>query len=179
MSRPTESPPTVRVLSSKQRLRDSRPSVSLGASLALCGILTTLGCGQSSGPPRVAVAGEVLLDGTPLVEGMIRFIPESGVTGPATAGRIENGQFSLGHRDGPVVGRHRVEIEATNHHPFPIDDERAFASAFARNPRMPLAQNPVPATYNERSTLTAEIAPPGPEHLSFHLNTNPKTPQKP
>jgi hypothetical protein len=135
-------------------------------------VMLALGCGGQTGPTRVAVQGEVLLDGIPLSQGMIRFIPEVGVEGPATAAKIENGQFSLRRSEGPVVGLHRVEIEATGYHDFAIDDEQAFAEAFQRQPRSPLGQNPVPAAYNERSELTAEIVEPGPRELRFELSTN-------
>jgi hypothetical protein len=142
-----------------------------GGLVLMLGTCVLLGCGSPPGPTRVAVEGEVLLDGSPLEEGMIRFIPAKGVDGPAATAKVIHGQFSLTRREGPVVGRHRVEIEATGYQDFTIDDEEAFAAAFARNPRSPLGQNPVPTGYNERSTLTAQISEPGPRHFEFTLSS--------
>lgn len=143
-----------------------------GVVVALGAILLPLsGCNRDSGPIRVAVTGEVLLDGEPLAEGMIRLIPDPSVSGSAVAGKIEQGKFSLPRRAGPVEGRHRVEIEATGHHDFSIDDEEAFAAAFARQPRKPLGENPVPAVYNRQSQLTEEIIAPGPLELRFELSS--------
>jgi hypothetical protein len=142
------------------------------ALLALAAVLFPLsGCNRDTGPTRVSVTGEVLLDGEPLPEGMIRFIPDPSVSGSAVAAKIERGKFSLRRREGPVEGKYRVEIEATGHQDFPIDDEEAFAAAFARQPRKPLGENPVPMAYNERSQLTEEIIAPGPLELRFELSS--------
>ena len=56
--------------------------VLLGAWLAMAAVMTT-GCGGGStdGLPRQAVSGEVKLDGQPLADGMITFIP-AGIEGP-------------------------------------------------------------------------------------------------
>lgn len=78
--------------------------VTLGAALA------AVGCGDGR-PERVAVRGQVLIDGQPLTHGYVRFVPTD-----ARASRSEldaNGRFELGcfeASDGAVRGTHRIEV---------------------------------------------------------------------
>jgi hypothetical protein len=67
------------------------------------------GC-SPSGPARAAVAGQVLVDGQPLVEGSISFFPVEGTHGPSTGGIIHDGQYKIARAQGVIVGRNRVEI---------------------------------------------------------------------
>jgi hypothetical protein len=137
--------------------------------------LLILGCGGESGPPRFAVEGTVLLDGGPLPAGVIRFIPQGQTRGPAASGPIEDGKFSLDATHGPIAGDHRVEIEATGHEGFAVDDEQAFAqkAVATRGPVIP--PNPVPVLYNRASTLSRTITPDGPNTFEFNLSSKPQT----
>ena len=127
---------------------------------ALFAILLSLlaaGCGgEVEGPLRAPVSGTVNVDGRPLESGVIRFIPDGAAGGPAAAAVISGGKYELTGADGPVFGHHRVEIEATNHLDFAIDDERAYAAAVTAG-RTPMASNPIPLIYNQRSTLEADV----------------------
>ena len=71
-----------------------------------------IGCGDSR-PLRVAVSGQVLIDGKPLTLGSIRFIPSDS---RASQGAIdENGRFTLNcyvKGDGVVIGTHTVAVLA-------------------------------------------------------------------
>ena len=69
-----------------------------------------VGCEQGGGVTRGAVKGKVTLDGSPVEEGSIAFIPTGGTEGPTAGGQIEQGQYSVPSAKGPVVGRYRVEI---------------------------------------------------------------------
>jgi len=138
-------------------------------ALSLAAILL-VGCG-GDGLPRVAVEGSVSLDGSPLPAGVIRFIPSD--DSPATAAVIHEGKFALPKREGPVVGPHRVEIEATEHLDFDIDDEAAFAAHAQANRGRPL-KNPIPPIYNKNSTLTAQITADGEREFHFSLESNPR-----
>lgn len=115
------------------------------------------GCGAQEGPRRYAVSGRVLVDGEPLASGIIRFIPSLEVGGPAAVGTVAGGLFSLPQDLGPVGGKHRVEIEATEFQGFEVDDEAAFAMQMQQTGYSPMASNPIPAIYNSQSQLTAEI----------------------
>lgn len=138
---------------------------------AMAVFLFSAGCGSDGGPQRHPVSGRVLLDGVPLPAGTIRFIPIGPRGGPAAFTRVTSGLFALSAVDGPVAGLHRVEIEAAEFHNFAIDDEAAFATAWAKTGRSPCAMNPIPERYNVLSRLTAEIADGENPELLFHLSS--------
>lgn len=144
--------------------------VQRNCHLELCGVikaccvmlsvatLTFLsGCGGSDGPVRAAVEGSVSLNGKKLAAGVVRFVPSDEKSGPAAVAMIKDGQFELDRKAGPVVGAHRVEIEATDYYGFAIDDEKAFTAAFKETKGKPLPPNPIPPIYNISSTLTADV----------------------
>jgi hypothetical protein len=78
----------------------------------LLALLSLTGCGDGR-PARVAVSGQVLIDGQPLSVGIIKFIPEGS---RPSSGKIEaDGSFTLtcyDGADGVVPGRHRVQVSA-------------------------------------------------------------------
>lgn len=133
------------------------PSPLLIAALLASLIPVLSGCGSEPGPARAAVEGVVTLDGQNLAAGVIRFIPAEGNSGPAAGAVIKDGVYRLAEGEGPVIGRQRVEIEATDHLGFEADDEQAYASAVTERKGKPLPKNPVPDKYNRQSTLVADI----------------------
>jgi hypothetical protein len=125
------------------------------------------GCGANQGPRRVAIEGRIRVDGLPLASGVIRFIPTSATGGPAAVAVVTNGAYSFAADDGPVVGTHRVEIEAAGYLPFPLDDEESAAQwAMAGNA---VPRNPLPGIYNTHSTLAVEVAADGGRQFDFDL----------
>jgi hypothetical protein len=79
---------------------------------ALTGVVgsSIAGC-RESGYQRVAVSGLVTVDGKPLTVGSVRFIRVGG--GRPSATTIgPDGRFDFGS-EGVVVGRHRIEINAS------------------------------------------------------------------
>ena len=133
-------------------------------------LLVTSGCGRPTGPQRVAVQGTILFDGQPLQAGRIRFIPTEGTKGPSAAGSVEKGFYEFTSSNGPVVGKHRVEIEAIPNPGFELDDEAAYAKAQKEKNAVPLPSQPIPPQYNERSTLTAAVDPKGEKKFDFNLD---------
>lgn len=121
------------------------------------------GCGGNSGPVRASVEGSVFLNGEPLKQGVIRFMPIGDTAGPATSGTITNGTYKLEGDNGPVAGTNRVEIEA-NMYSFAADDEAAFVKT-VENRKGPPPGNSVPVQYNRQSTLAAQIRT---EYLNFY-----------
>ncbi len=117
-------------------------------------MISALGCGPS-GPERAPIKGRITLGSAPLAAGQILFVPQAPTAGPTTSAAIKNGEYSLTKEQGPIVGTHRIEVEADLPLGFPIDDDVAFAQ---RNGR-PLPTNPVPRQYNRESTLTFEVKP--------------------
>jgi hypothetical protein len=127
-----------------------RPSAILIACLAL---FATLGC--SSGPKRGAIAGNVTIAGKPLPSGRILFVPAAPLEGPAVSAVIAGGAYELPRNEGPLVGPHRVEVEADPDLGFALDDEQAYA---ARG-RRPLPPGPIPPAFNRQSQLAVDIQP--------------------
>lgn len=74
--------------------------------------ISLIGCGDGR-PTRLAVSGQVLIDGKPLSYGHVRFVPKGA---RPSGGRLdEQGRFTLscyGENDGIVPGVHRVEVNA-------------------------------------------------------------------
>lgn len=138
----------------------------------LCGVLT--GCGHGRGgkdaPARAAVSGNVTLNGVPLEEGVIRFVPIKETPGPKTSLTIQQGAFKSDAITGPVVGTHRIEIESTDTGGYAIDDETAIQRLKAQNIKRIIVTK-IPAIYNQDSRLTASVTLDGPNELTFNLET--------
>lgn len=116
--------------------------------------LVIVGCGGAPAVPRGAVQGSVTVGGQPLAAGRILFIPLAPTTGPVASARIVDGKYALEESEGPVVGQHRVEVEADLELGFALDDEMAFAARGGA----PLPKNPIPPEFNRQSQLNTSIA---------------------
>jgi hypothetical protein len=122
---------------------------ALVVSLAFC---LFGGCGGSSGPSRGAVEGKVMLDGVEIEQGSITFKPTGGTQGPTAGGPITKGRYRLSAADGPVVGRHRVEILA------PAKSGRKVPAPFGNPGEMTdEVIEKIPARYNVQSILECEV----------------------
>lgn len=78
---------------------------------AFC-LVAALGCGDGR-PARVAVSGKVLIDGQPLTQGIVQFVPVG--TRPSAGKLDQEGKFTLtcfDGDDGIVPGTHKVMIAA-------------------------------------------------------------------
>jgi hypothetical protein len=111
-------------------------------------VVCVSGCG---GPAddlhRSTVQGVVTLDGEPLEDGTISFTPTGTTSGPASYGGIVNGKYVLRAGDrGPVLGTHKVQIEA-----FRDRGQKA-------NDGTPVKEQVIPGRYNQQTTLTAEVS---------------------
>lgn len=125
--------------------------------LALCG-----GCGGAVDDlPRQEVSGKVVLQGTPLADGMIQFRP---TTEPGTfaSAAIKDGLYSIPRHEGPVAGGYRVIITSP---------PKSTASASETGPGMapPSPPDLVPKKYNAASTLNAEVKVGAPNTFDFDL----------
>lgn len=91
-------------------LRPAASAVWIAASLILSVSLLT-GCGDS-GPDMAPVTGVVTLDGAPVENAAVMFVPEAGGR-PATGLTDAEGKFSLETLkpgDGALVGKHKVTV---------------------------------------------------------------------
>ena len=151
-------------MSLRQRLSVAAAAMALGT--AICG------CGGKSpdARPRIAVTGTITLDGQPLDNAVIRFVPLAEVNGPKASVAVTAGRFELPSESGPVAGRHRVEIESTDHGGIAPDDETALAEV-ASGKRKPAKTVKIPAIYNARSTLERTIQADFTNQFEFTLVT--------
>jgi len=86
------------------------PLRSAGRLVAAIALAALLGCGQK-GPRLVPVTGTVTLDGQPVADAGVLFMPVEG--GPPASGTTDQqGRFRLRtvNREGAVAGKHRVAV---------------------------------------------------------------------
>ena len=114
------------------------------------------------------VTGVVTMDGKPLADAVVIFIPENG--NPSTAQTDAAGKYELAHRGnamGAIFGKHKVRI-TTGQPPTPEVDPDADVSQLetatgigfeeTETPKGKAAKKePIPAKYNTNTTLTAEV----------------------
>ncbi|MEX0793841.1 MAG: hypothetical protein WD045_11945 [Pirellulaceae bacterium] len=136
--------------------------MSFGVALAS---MLVMGCGGGqSGPPRGEVSGKVTLDGTPVEEGSITFLPSEGTSGPSAGAPITNGNYAIARQKGPVEGKYRVEIRATRK----TGKSVPAGSPFPEGTMIDETEEAVPAKYNTKSELVREIVA-GENELDFDL----------
>ncbi|PHS18466.1 MAG: hypothetical protein COA78_02245 [Blastopirellula sp.] len=122
---------------------------------------------------RAAVSGTVTLDGKPLSEGVINFIPQADTQGPKTSVVITQGKFEVDNRHGPLIGQHRVEIRSTDDGGFALDDESSIDRLKASRKRK-IEVVVIPTIYNDRSKLSEEVSESDSNQYQFKLLSRPK-----
>ena len=125
----------------------------------LAAAIVSAGCG---GPVRRAVAGAVTLDGRPLDEAVVLFVPlDAG--GRKTGAPIAAGRYAVPREVGLLPGRYRVEIAADP----PIDP------AMRPDQVRQQARRRLPVSYSTSSPLTVEVAANGSTDFDFELVSKP------
>lgn len=125
--------------------------------------VSSVGCQSSDSPDLGQVQGAVTMDGAPLASVQVVFSPESGR--PSTGLTDAAGKYTLTYiRDikGAVPGKHSVRIESVP--AVPSDPEAATKDVPASH------KETIPAKYNVKSTLTAEVKP-GENVIDFPLES--------
>jgi hypothetical protein len=96
-------------------------------------IVSLVGGCHNNANDRVAVGGQVLIDGKPLTNGTIRFVPESGR--PVSSAILADGSFRLASESvnqlsavGVPLGKYRIQVSASN----VVDDSTIRWNAPAR-----------------------------------------------
>jgi len=133
-----------------------RRDVVLTLGLAL---LLGVGCGPSDG--KYVVTGKVTLDGQPIPNGEIRFVDSTNAQNVDGAA-IEGGKFNFE----TSARQNRVEIRASKESPGMTTD-----SGIDPGQKTPLIVEYIPAKYNERSELSAEVSAGGPNVFEFKLES--------
>jgi hypothetical protein len=131
----------------------------LAPVLLAVALMTSTGC---SGPVRRAVAGGVTLEGQPLDEAVIVFVPLDVATGK-TGAMVVAGRYEIAKDVGLPPGRYRVEITDDP----PID--QSMRSDQAR----PRFRRQLPIAYSVTSPLTVDVTADGPTEFDFQLTLRP------
>ena len=127
--------------------------------LTVAAVMSSAGCG---GPVRRAVAGSVTLDGQPLEEALILFVPlDAG--GRKTGGPIAAGRYEMGKEVGLLPGRYRVEVA----------DDPPINPAMRPEQGKPQPRRKLPVVYSTSSPLTVEVTADVPADFSFNLSSKP------
>jgi hypothetical protein len=138
-----------------------KPSI-LGL-VALSAATVLGGCGPRT--DRLAVSGEVALNGAPLDSGSIRFTSVKGQTLLASGGMIANGQFHIPREKGLRPGTYVVEISS----PDTSAPLVVHKSAPGEPALPPTAPERIPAEYNSESKHTIEVTTDGENHFEFNI----------
>jgi hypothetical protein len=118
-------------------------------------VVAALFAGCSKGPLKGVISGSATIDGAPIKNGTIRFIPVDGKSATA-GGKIIGGKYTVQ----TPVNKFKVSINAT-------DDSQ---SAGPINDNAPLAKNLIPMKYNVRTELVVDIQT-GENHKDFALSS--------
>jgi hypothetical protein len=113
------------------------------------GLLPLPGCG---GNDLAEVSGAVAIDGQPVTEGSIQFIPIEGTTGPGAGAPIENGRYHIPRQKGVAVGKNRVELRAFKKTGRKVQDPTGLPGTLTEE-RVPA----FPKEYNDSSTVVREV----------------------
>jgi hypothetical protein len=137
-------------------------------------VLAMAGCsGSGDDLPREAVSGTVTLDSQPLADGTITFAPQAqGSTGGfATPGgaMIKDGKFYIAREVGMVPGTYSVAIYSAGKRG---NGTKPAQPGGGGNKGTDVAPETIPAKYNSRTELKAEIQKGGSiDTLKFELKS--------
>jgi len=120
--------------------------VCLGSLIAV--LLLSAGCSKN----LAEVSGTVTLDGQPVEEGSINFIPIEGNTGAGAGAIITKGRYHIASEKGVSPGKNRVEIRAFKNSGKRMIDPTGAPGAMTEE-RVPA----FPPEYNDQSTLVREV----------------------
>lgn len=120
----------------------------------LCAMIVVclIGCG-SSGPPRAAISGTVTLDGEPVSEGTIAFLPAADTKGASTGTEIKEGKYSISSANGPTYGKYKVQI----HWSKKTGKQIEVGSPAPPGTMKDEVIEAIPAKYNTESTVEKEV----------------------
>jgi hypothetical protein len=133
--------------------------VLLGCLVA--GLLVLTGCSGQ----RADVSGSVQLDGQPVDEGSIQFIPVEGTAGPSAGGIIKDGRYHVTRDKGVTVGKNRVELRAFRKSGRKVQDPTGLPGVKTEE-----RVQAFPPEYNDRSTVVKEVRA-GSNTIDFDVHT--------
>ncbi len=122
------------------------------------------GCGSRDGLDRQAISGIVNLDGQPVSDGAILLEPATNQQGTAVGTTIRRGTFAIPRDQGPVPGLYQVRIYASSGVQAPPGKGQTDRT------RRPMVER-LPAAYNTRSELRANVTAHAANQFRFDLNS--------
>lgn len=145
-------------------LRRGGRSAVLAACLTAAAVAATGCSSESDGLAREAISGTVTFDGQPLERGSITFLPEGQL--PTQGGApIMDGKYSIAQNEGLVAGKYHVAITA------PLGEGEKSKDTVSNAPGMPPKppKDLIPAQYNTKSTLVADVEAGKANTFDFNL----------
>jgi hypothetical protein len=112
-------------------------------------LCAALGC---AGDDRSEVSGTVKLNGQPIAEGAITFIPTDGNKGAATGAEIRDGKYHIPRSAGVTPGKNRVELRAFRDSGRKVQDPTGKPGTLTAERVMAF-----PPQYNDQSTLVRDV----------------------
>jgi hypothetical protein len=132
-------------------------------------------CGGGDPLKRQAVSGTVTLDGQPLDQGTIEFVPANDGQGPGifSGGLIVGGEFSIKADQGLPPATYTIRISSADLGSAPVPNEAPLPGEMAGSSGdiAPSAER-IPAKYNAASELTADVVAGANNRFTFELSTN-------
>ena len=105
------------------------------------------------------------MEGQPLKEGPISFFPQLDTKGPTAGASIVDGKFTINAKKGPLPGKFHVQITATR-----LTGRKIPAPPPGCGYTCEIEQY-LPARYNTKSELEAEVTEDGPNRFEFDLSS--------
>ena len=124
-------------------------------------ILLVAGCSDNG---RSEVSGTVKLNGRPIAEGAITFIPVEGNTGPGAGAEIRDGKYFIARDKGVMPGKNRVELRAFRETGRKVQDPTGKPGMMTFERAMVF-----PPEYNDKSTLVRDVKP-GSDTIDFDIS---------
>jgi hypothetical protein len=128
----------------------------------VAGLLLVFGSGCGGGPQNEAVSGSVTWKGHPLDRGTIEFVPAG--QGVPVVGVIQNGRYQFLSTPGVPPGSYQVRISSRKGKAAPRPDIPDFEMSD------PTVKEQIPAKYNVKTELKAEVKKGGGNTFDFDLN---------
>jgi len=125
--------------------------------LLLCGLALASGC--NTGPARYGLTGNVDLDGSPLSEGELTFLPKTPGLRPAGA-RVKAGNYAVDLEK----GTYEVKVHATK--TVPLEPGEPSVSG-EKDKQVSI----IPERYNEKTELSVDVTSSG-QRQDFKLTSN-------
>lgn len=140
----------------------------IAATVILTALLAATGCGERSG--RLAVSGEVTLDGAPLDSGSIRFTSLNREKLIASGAVIQEGAYFVPEDHGLLPGAYHIEI-------YSPDDKgpKVLVRQTPGGPALPVPRERIPSEYNAESEKTIEVTAESDNQFDFDIVSAPAT----